>query len=296
LAGKCNLTCSYCFNEGYLEQKANESHELIESVLSKHINLGGLGACITGGEPLLSPFFEKTFNLIQELYNNRIHLTTNGTIVKKSHMNILKQIERINVSIPCFNEIKYKKITGKDLFRKLLHNIDCLIRNGCKLNLNYCLIPGVNDSHEELNKLINFAQERNLLLSILKLYNTNIKVPKEQYFDNLRQTLKSHCENSEVAINRHCPPVSIYKLNEIDVIVRDFYFDTHFCQHCTDCEHINECEEGLCQPRTNEEGNIKTCLLKNDLNNYSSNLSQNTKLTEMKEIYLTANSRWIRYQ
>nr|WP_319571265.1 radical SAM protein [uncultured Draconibacterium sp.] len=296
LSAECNISCFYCFNEGYKKKTINLSKNLkkLETILTAHRQLGGQKACVSGGEPLLDPFLEKSCELIERIYENNIHLTTNGTLIKEDLISFLKRAGRINISIPSFNSQKYLKITGHDFLHRVKKNIDYLIENECDVNLNYILIPEVNDSQDELNYLIDFAAKRKLKISILKLFNQDsIKVPKETYFKKTYQALNNYNNDNEVIINHDCPPITLYKLEGIKILIRDFHFDRNYYNNCVDCKFIDTCEEGLCQPRTDEEGNIKSCLFKTK--HLKNNQDPFEELKRLKEIYSNGYMRWIKY-
>ena len=85
----CNLNCAYCdteFNKG-IELNEDELYEKIKNYNSKSISL-------TGGEPLLSVDFIKSFLLkYKSKLNKKIHLETNGTLYK----NLAEIIDLIDV-------------------------------------------------------------------------------------------------------------------------------------------------------------------------------------------------------
>jgi GTP 3',8-cyclase len=296
LTSECNLSCFYCFNEGYSKNTSIENNNLdtIEKILRCHHQLGGERVCITGGEPLLNSNIERCGGLIEKIYNNSYHVTTNGTVLNKNLKSFLKRVERINVTVPSFNRRKYCKITGADFLHKVQNNIDDLLNNECRVNINFILIPGVNDNHDEINNLIAYAIKRNMMISILKLYNQDsIKTTKGNYFRNLYKILNMFAKGSDIGVNSDCPPVTIYEFSGIRILVRDFFFEKSRYNYCVDCEFFNLCEEGLCQPRTNVNGNVKSCLFKNRNLNFKSDYFK--EFEEFKVIYSNEYKYWTKY-
>ena len=296
ITSECNISCFYCFNEGYAKNSLNDKDHLenIEKILRCHHYFGGKRVCITGGEPLLNSNIEKVGGLIEEIYNNSYHITTNGILLNRNSKTFLKRVERINVTIPSIDRNKYYNITGADNLKTVQNNIDELLNYGCKINLNYTLIPDVNDKQDDIDNLISFASKRNMTISILKLYNQNlINAQKDKYFRNLYHSLSKYTKENFIGVNSDCPPVTIYKINGLKVIVRDFFFEIRHYSHCKSCEFFNICEEGLCQPRTDINGNIKSCLFKNRNLNLKSDYFREFK--EFIEIYSNEYKYWTKY-
>ncbi|WP_020611609.1 anaerobic ribonucleoside-triphosphate reductase activating protein [Sediminispirochaeta bajacaliforniensis] len=106
----CNLRCPYCHNAalvmGQISQEEGKSIPEIEAFLRKRAPLLG-GACISGGEPLLSPGL---FDLAAMLTSVNLDwkLDTNGTLPKR----LGKLLDRFSDHPPAFVALDLKSSFG----------------------------------------------------------------------------------------------------------------------------------------------------------------------------------------
>lgn len=138
---------------------------------------------ITGGEPLVR---KDIADIALELYqsNAKITMVTNGEFLDK-HINMLKYINRINLSVHTLDEEKYSNIIRrKDKLKKVKRNI-CNISNiypSINIRLNCVIIKGINDSEQEINEYIDFAKRINASIKFLELYSKTGIVTLEEIY------------------------------------------------------------------------------------------------------------------
>jgi len=135
---RCNLRCFYCMPaEGIpYEPKVHLlSYEEITRLLKV---LGGLGfqkVRFTGGEPFLRKDFIKLLENTAGLDDYKsIHITSNGTLLQK-HIPKLKElgVTKINLSIDSLNATRFRKITRRDDFEKVMQTFHMLLDNGFEI-------------------------------------------------------------------------------------------------------------------------------------------------------------------
>ncbi|MFP6815734.1 MAG: radical SAM protein, partial [Pseudomonadales bacterium] len=87
LTAACNYACTYCVPNGKRLQAAERELEGDELAYAVKLLVDGAGIeklRITGGEPLLSPKFDKLLPNLMALPLNDVSITTNGQLVPRS--------------------------------------------------------------------------------------------------------------------------------------------------------------------------------------------------------------------
>ena len=70
------------------------------------------------------------------------------------------------MSLDTLNSEKFKEITLRNDFSRVMNNIELLIKNNFKLKINVVLMKGVND--EEIINFIKFTKNRNISLRFIE--------------------------------------------------------------------------------------------------------------------------------
>lgn len=157
----CNYRCFFCHSEGLTKESTplSLSPKDYEFIARMGKELWGWDTItITGGEPILSPIYLETCELIKKA-GIKITTVTNASLIS-SPKKILMHNSQINVSIHTTDPKKYRDITGTDY--PLSSIIDTII--GIRVNfpkmtihLNSTVIRGVNDTPLEMEKIIKLA-------------------------------------------------------------------------------------------------------------------------------------------
>ena len=146
---RCNLRCFYCMPEegiAYEPKSHLLSYEEITRLLKVLGNLGFSKVRFTGGEPFLRKDFiqllENTANL--QLFKN-IHITTNGTLIKNQIPKMKSLgISKINLSLDTLDAERFKKITRRSDFEKVMKTFHQLVEEGFQVKVNAVVMHGVN--------------------------------------------------------------------------------------------------------------------------------------------------------
>ncbi len=157
----CNLTCSFCQNWS-LSQPPREEARIEgrtmspEEVVDEATKLKAASISYTYSEPTI--FFEimqDTARLAHERGMKNI-VVSNGYMSRECLDELGPHIDAINVDLKCFTEDFYKDISGAKL-GPVLDNLKYIKHTlGWWLEVTTLLIPGKNDSPEELEELTNF--------------------------------------------------------------------------------------------------------------------------------------------
>lgn len=156
----CPLRCLYCHNPEMWnndEQKIQISPEdLVKKIKRYKPYFKGVGGVtISGGEPLTqAEFVCEVFKLCKE---NDIHTCLDTSGFGKDYDELLSYCDLVILDVKELDAEKYKKLTGKkiDQFFKF---VEICQKKNKKLWLRQVIVPGLNDTVENVKKLNEFAK------------------------------------------------------------------------------------------------------------------------------------------
>lgn len=156
----CPLRCLYCHNPEMWnkdEQKIQISPEELVKKIKRYKpyfkDIGGV--TISGGEPLTqAEFVCEVFKLCKE---NGIHTCLDTSGFGKNYDKLLSYCDLVILDVKELDAEKYKKLTGKkiDQFFKFVETCQ---KENKKLWLRQVIVPGLNDTVENVKKLNEFAK------------------------------------------------------------------------------------------------------------------------------------------
>lgn len=163
LTERCNLRCTYCMPEqGIPLREKSEfmtAKETIE-IAKVFVSMGIKKIRLTGGEPLIN---KGAALIIKELGKLPVELaiTTNGILLDR-FIDVLQEanVKSVNVSLDSLREKQFNQITRRDYFRKVMTNIDLLLKNDFTVKVNAVLIKGIND--DEITDFIEWTRHTNI--------------------------------------------------------------------------------------------------------------------------------------
>lgn len=156
----CNLRCPFCQNSSISwSRKAFEykdkaeyysPEEIVQSALQLRTH-GNIGIAFTYNEPLIGyEFVRDTAKLSKEAGLENV-LVTNGTATLKVLNEIVPYIDAMNIDLKSFSESFYKDLLDGD-FTMVKDFIEGAVQS-CHVELTTLIIPGENDSEDEMRKL-----------------------------------------------------------------------------------------------------------------------------------------------
>lgn len=177
----CPLRCTWCHNpEGispkleYMFKKSERSicgYELSSVELAEQIiknkdvyRLNNGGVTFTGGEPLFQPDFMMD---VLDIIRPEIHtaIETSGHVYPDVFHRVIPNLDLVMMDIKHTDPVIHKKYTGADN-RLILMNLDYLCSSGKDFIIRIPLIPGVNDSKENLQNILSLVKEAKSLVRI----------------------------------------------------------------------------------------------------------------------------------
>ncbi len=251
---RCNLRCFYCMPaEGIpYEPKAQLlSYEEITRLLRVLGDLGFKKVRFTGGEPFLRKDFMQLLESTAALGDySSIHITSNGTLLQK-HITKLKAlgITKINLSIDSLDKERFKKITRRDDFEKVMQTFHMLIDNGFQVKLNAVIMNGINT--QDILSLAALAETYPVDVRFIEEmpFNGGYKENKQLYSArDIYADLKAHYTDLEALPSTHGDTASLLSMpnfkGNIGIIAA---FSRTFCDTCN-------------RLRISSKGEIKSCL------------------------------------
>ena len=156
----CNLRCPFCQNSSISwSQKAfeykdradfYEPEEIVKSALELQAR-GNIGLAFTYNEPLIGyEFVRDTAKLAKEAGLQNV-LVTNGIASQKVLNEILPYIDAMNIDLKAFTDRFYKDFIGGDF--QMVKDFITTAAKSCHVELTTLIIPGENDSEEEMRQL-----------------------------------------------------------------------------------------------------------------------------------------------
>ena len=152
----CNLLCPFCQNFEISRSCGDEftrsmTPEKIAGLALKYKDRGNIGVAYTYNEPLIGyEFVRDTAKIVKELGMKNV-MVTNGTAELSVAEEILPFIDAMNIDIKCFSSDTYKKVLGGDL--EMTKAFIERAAKSCHVELTCLIVPGMNDSEEELREL-----------------------------------------------------------------------------------------------------------------------------------------------
>jgi pyruvate formate lyase activating enzyme len=154
----CNLRCKHCQNADI--SQASPSHYDTETtsseiIVQQAIQTRCTSIAYTYTEPTV--FYEYAFDTAKLAHEKGIKnvFVTNGYISKEPLEAIASYIDAANIDLKSMNETFYKQICGAHL-SPVLESIQRYYDLGIWIELTTLLIPGYNDSNEELHNIATF--------------------------------------------------------------------------------------------------------------------------------------------
>lgn len=199
----CNFRCSFCQNyhiaQRGVEAEAEEGkpYEIGQSQLLSLCRQEEdcIGIAYTYNEPgVWYEYVRDTAVFIKsEGYKNV--LVTNGYIGDKALVELLPYIDAMNIDVKGFTEEYYKKICGGSL--EYVKNTVKTAASKCHIEITTLIIPGFNDSEQEVDKLSKWIASISPLIPLhLSRYYPRYKMEEEPTKVETLKRLKKIAENS----------------------------------------------------------------------------------------------------
>ncbi|MCK5474367.1 MAG: AmmeMemoRadiSam system radical SAM enzyme [Candidatus Aenigmarchaeota archaeon] len=241
----CNFHCSFCQNweisqEAHIMGENTTPEEIVELAVKNNCQ----GIAYTYTEPTI--FYEFAYDVAklakkQGLYNVFV---TNGYISKEPLDKISPYLDAANVDLKSMSDNFYQTVCGVPSVKPVLDTIKRMIDLGIHTEITNLLIPGLNDSPEEINKLITWVKNisNNIPLHFSAYYPTyklNAPPTPTQTLINafgvakkagLNHVYLGNIRNEEYS-NTHCPTCKKVVILRKGYDVKN-YLSNNKCPNC----------------------------------------------------------------
>lgn len=185
----CNLRCPFCQNSSIswsqkafeYKDKADfyEPEEIVKTALDLRPR-GNIGLAFTYNEPLVGyEFVRDTARLAKESGLQNV-LVTNGTASQKVLNQLLPYIDAMNIDLKAFSDGFYRNFIGGDF--QMVKDFITGAAQFCHVELTTLIIPGENDSEEEMRELSAWVT------ALEKKYNKKIPLHITRFFPAFKLT------------------------------------------------------------------------------------------------------------
>jgi pyruvate formate lyase activating enzyme len=160
----CNFSCKFCQNFDISQYPKEHSHKITghellpEKIVELTLQNGCDSIAYTYNEPIV--FFEYTYDtakLAHEKGLKNIYVTS-GYETRKAIDLLAPYVEGMNIDIKSFSDEFYKEICGARL-KPVLEAVKYAHEKGIWIEITTLLIPGKNDSDEEIRAIAKFIAE-----------------------------------------------------------------------------------------------------------------------------------------
>ncbi len=156
----CNLHCKFCQNWDISQvyEMPDWSVEP-EQIVSLAMENGAQGIAYTYSEPTV--FFEFAYETARMARKNGLYNVwiSNGMINPEPIKKLVRFIDAANIDLKAFSDRFYRNIAGGTGLKPVLNAIREFHRHEVWLELTTLLIPGENDSPDEIGQLVNWVAE-----------------------------------------------------------------------------------------------------------------------------------------
>lgn len=195
----CNCDCSYCYfkydkriNKDFVPYKIMP---ILIDMKEKNILREGGNIIFSGGEATILDEFDDILNFFYPIDLKIISVNSSGI---KYNETLAKGIEmgkaELTVSIDSSDRDLYKKVKQIDAFDKVIANIkryaEKQVKSDKLVRLKYIIIPGVNDSIEEIEKWLQLSESIGIKYVIIDLETKWYMVNRENIPENIYEIIK----------------------------------------------------------------------------------------------------------
>jgi pyruvate formate lyase activating enzyme len=157
----CNFRCEHCQNYT-ISQPPREEGRILgrqlmpEEIVSQALAAGCRSISYTYTEPTI--FFEYAYDTAVLAQRNGLKnvFVTNGYITEEALTFIRPYLDAANIDLKAFTDSFYRDVVGGAVLGEVLDSIRLHKRLGIWLEITTLIIPGLNDSDEELTAIARF--------------------------------------------------------------------------------------------------------------------------------------------
>ncbi len=280
----CNLRCIYCRPHGKWKKLPHSEVLTYEEIIRISRIASGLGITkirVTGGEPLLRRniiYLCENLSRIETLES--LTMTTNGVLLKHFASELYKAgVHRLNISLDTLQPGKYRHITGKNMFQKVIDGIEeALLVGFYPVKINVVAMRGIND--DEIGDLAGLTFRYPVHVRFIELmpFSGEKADPSSRFIssDEILGILKKVAELRPASSTNANGPATHFRfkgaLGKVGLISP---LSHHFCPACN-------------RLRLTADGKLRACLFSDSETDIKTPLRSGASDKELEEILLQA--------
>jgi len=154
----CNMRCQQCQNWTISQEESPTEFVTPEDLVRIASNEDSVGIAYTYTEPLI--WYEYVLDTAKIARENDLAnvLVTNGYIHEEPLKKLLPHVDAMNIDLKSMEDDFYKKICKAKL-PPVLRAIELSHKNGIHIEITNLLMPTLNDSEEQIQKLVDFVAD-----------------------------------------------------------------------------------------------------------------------------------------
>lgn len=281
---KCNLRCRYCMPEEGIDNIPHDDimcFEEIELLVKAAVGIGFKKVRITGGEPLVRRDITTLIKMVRAVHGlNDLSLTTNGVLLSEMARSLKESgIDRVNISLDTLRPERFKEITRRDDFLRVISGVDEALGVGMDpVKINVVVIRDFND--DEIMDFVELTRERPLSVrfieympvSSLGKWSRSKLISSSELMDSIKQgyeLIPLEEKNGAGPSQDYTIPGYRGTVGFITPVTR------HFCEECN-------------RIRVTADGRIRSCLFSDDENYILPLLREGRGLKEIGDFILNS--------
>ncbi|MDR2035339.1 MAG: AmmeMemoRadiSam system radical SAM enzyme [Coriobacteriales bacterium] len=153
----CNLGCSFCQNwkiAQILPTAAPRSEYISPEVLVRQAQAlrpqGNIGIAFTYNEPLICPEYLLDVAELAHAQDLKIVLVTNGYVMGEVAEQVFAVTDAANIDLKAFHQDFYTEVGAPAGLATVKRTIQTALSAGCHVEVTTLIVPGLNDSPEEM--------------------------------------------------------------------------------------------------------------------------------------------------
>jgi len=155
----CNMSCKHCQNYSISQSSSGKKRttyespeELVDMFRKERVDM----IAFTYNEPAI--WFEYIMDVADCAPDATYILVTNGYINEEPLRELCQYVSAMNIDVKGFNDEFYVEVCGGHL-DDVLNTVKTAFSMGVHIELTYLLIPGHNDSDEEIGKFVKWIMD-----------------------------------------------------------------------------------------------------------------------------------------
>ncbi|MCL2318041.1 MAG: AmmeMemoRadiSam system radical SAM enzyme [Methanomassiliicoccaceae archaeon] len=155
----CNMTCKHCQNWAISSSptgRKRTTYESPEDIVTFCRKEKFDAIAFTYNEPTI--WFEYIMDIVREAPDLRIVLVSNGLCNEEPLRELCSVTDAMNIDIKGFTDSFYMKVCGSHL-ADVMRSTEIINEEQVHLELTYLVIPGYNDTEEEIEKFAEWVRD-----------------------------------------------------------------------------------------------------------------------------------------